>query len=91
MKSKAIESYRKLKQLHPDYFPVVLLGDFYETFHEEAEKLAKIAGLTVTTMNKWTAEPVPMVGFPSYMTFEITKKLQSAGYKGMVHEKGTFE
>ena len=41
--------YAKIRELHPDAIPLLRVGDFYETYGEGADTLARVLGLALTT------------------------------------------
>jgi len=63
------------------------MGDFYELYFEDAQKAAKMLGLTLTTRDKAGENPVPMAGFPYHQLDGYLKKLKSAGIRVAVNEE----
>ena len=51
--------YAKIRELHPDAIPLLRVGDFYETYGEGADTLARVLGLALTTAPAvaWRAFP----------------------------------
>jgi len=62
------------------------MGDFYELYFEDAQKAAKMLGLTLTTRDKSVDNPIPMTGFPYHQLDGYLKKLKSAGIRIAVNE-----
>ena len=56
--------YLKIKGDHPDAILLFRMGDFYETFLEDAESTAKILGIVLTKRANGKAADVPLAGFP---------------------------
>ena len=44
-----MQQYLRLKAQHPDVLLFYRMGDFYELFHEDAEKAARLLDITLTT------------------------------------------
>ena len=59
-----MEQYLSIKEQYPDAFLFYRLGDFYELFHDDAMKAAKLLEITLTSRNKNADEPIPMCGGP---------------------------
>lgn len=62
------------------------MGDFYELYFEDAQKAAKILGLTLVTRDKSAENPIPMAGFPYHQIDGYLQKLKSAGFRVAVNE-----
>lgn len=73
--------WAELKSKHPEMLLLFRVGDFYELFHEDAEKAAKTLGLTLTYRNKGTENEAPMTGFPYHQLEGYLKKLIAAGFR----------
>src|SRR2546425_10769441 len=76
--------YRELKRRYPDYLLLFRLGDFYETFFEDAEVAARLLQITLTSR-----QGAPMAGIPHHAadgylartrSEEHTSELQSLAY-----------
>jgi hypothetical protein len=67
--------YREAKERHPDMLLLFRMGDFYELFDQDAEKAAKLLGLTLTTRDRTTT----MAGFPHHQLESYLHKLLKAG------------
>ena len=70
-----MEQYRAAKERHPGLLLLFRVGDFYELFSEDAEKAAKLLGLTLTTRDRTT----PMAGFPHHQLQAYLQKLLKEG------------
>lgn len=82
-----LEQYWHFKNLHPDKILLFRMGDFYETFFEDAKITAKILGITLTARNKSDDDPVPLAGFPYHALDNYLHKLVSAGEKIAICEQ----
>ena len=56
--------YLGLKEQHPEAVLLFRMGDFYETFFEDAELVARLLGLTLTAREKAGGNPIPLAGVP---------------------------
>jgi len=63
------------------------MGDFYETFYNDARTCSRVLGLTLTSRDKNTANPVPLAGVPYHAVDGYLKKMIQAGFKVAVCEQ----
>ena len=63
------------------------MGDFYELFRDDAKIAAKALGLTLTSRDKNSANPVPMAGFPHHQLDGYLAKLIRQGHRVAVCEQ----
>jgi DNA mismatch repair protein MutS len=82
-----MRQYYRLAARHPQALLLFRMGDFYETFDENAEKVSRILGITLTTRNNGSAEEVPMAGFPHHALEKHLPKLIQAGLRVAVCEQ----
>ena len=59
-----MRQYLGLKAQHPDMLLFYRMGDFYELFFEDAEKAAKLLGITLTQRGSSNGQPIKMAGVP---------------------------
>jgi DNA mismatch repair protein MutS len=59
-----MQQYLRLKSEHPDILLFYRMGDFYEMFYGDAEKAARLLGITLTRRGASNGEPIPMAGVP---------------------------
>jgi len=76
-----------VKQRHKDAIVLFRAGDFYETFYEDAETASRVLGITLTSRDKGSDNPVPMAGVPYHSIDPYVHKLIQAGYKVAVCEQ----
>lgn len=76
-----MQRYMEVKAETPGTVLLFRMGDFYELFHEDAEIAAKVLGVTLTSRDKSSPNPVPMAGFPYHSLEGYLQKLISAGHK----------
>lgn len=79
--------YYKIKQQHPDTILLFRVGDFFETFEDDAKIASKVLGITLTKRSNGAAEDVPLAGFPHHAIDSYLPKLVRAGYRVAVCEQ----
>ncbi|MDR0303314.1 MAG: DNA mismatch repair protein MutS [Chitinispirillales bacterium] len=79
--------YYRIKMEYPNTILLYRMGDFYETFEEDAKITAKILGLTLTKRNHGGIEETPLAGFPYHAIDKYAHKLVKAGYRVAVCEQ----
>ena len=70
-----MQQYLRIKADYPDTLLFYRMGDFYEMFHEDAERGAELLGITLTSRGKSTANPVKMAGVPFHSVNQYIQKL----------------
>jgi len=78
--------YFKLKAKHPDAILLYRVGDFYETFAEDAIKVADILGIVLTKRNNG-GNDIELAGFPYHSLDVYLPKLVRAGYRVAICEQ----
>ncbi len=63
------------------------MGDFYETFYDDAILCSKVLGIALTSRNKSSDNPIPLAGIPYHALDTYLKKLVQAGYKVAISEQ----
>lgn len=74
-----MKQYFEIKAKHPDAILLFRVGDFYETFSEDAVATAEIVGITLTRRANGTAQFVELAGFPHHALDTYLPKLVRAG------------
>jgi len=82
-----MKQFHHFKDKHPDCILFFRMGDFYETFYEDAKTCSRVLGLTLTSRNKDSANPVPLAGLPYHAVDGYLKKMLQAGYRVAVCEQ----
>src|SRR5690606_36352197 len=82
-----MERYLEVKRENPGSLLLFRMGDFYELFYDDAESAAKLLGLTLTSRDKGSANPVPMAGFPYHALQNYLQKLIHAGFRAAICEQ----
>lgn len=79
--------YRKVKDRYPDAVVLFRMGDFYETFEDDAKIASAVLSLTLTRRSNGAAADVPLAGFPHHAIDQYLPKLVKAGYRVAVCEQ----
>ncbi len=74
-----LAQYLEIKAAHPGSLLLFRMGDFYETFFEDAEVLARTAGVTLTSRDAKSDHPVPLAGVPYHALDTYLTRLLNAG------------
>ncbi len=82
-----MEQYLRIKAQHPGRILLYRMGDFYETFYEDAQLAAKVLGITLTTRGKSQGEPVPLAGVPHHSVNTYIHRLIAAGHSVAICEQ----
>ena len=76
-----MQQHRAIKQKYPDAILLFRVGDFYETFGEDAIIASKILGITLTKRNNGAASSSELAGFPHHSLDTYLHKLVKAGHR----------
>ncbi|OFX32293.1 MAG: DNA mismatch repair protein MutS [Bacteroidetes bacterium GWA2_32_17] len=76
-----MKQYNSIKGKYPDAILLFRVGDFYETFGDDAIKTSKILGITLTSRNSGYASEAPLAGFPYHALDTYLPKLVRAGQR----------
>jgi DNA mismatch repair protein MutS len=82
-----MRQYWAIKQKHPDKIVLFRMGDFYETFDEDAKISAKTLGITLTKRSNGAAGQTPLAGFPHHALDAYLHKLLRAGLRVAICEQ----
>ncbi len=82
----AMKQFRHFKSAHPDAILFFRMGDFYETFYEDARICSQVLGLALTSRSKGD-NAIPLAGVPYHAVDHYLKKMLAAGYKVAVCEQ----
>lgn len=82
-----MKQYYAIKDQHPDAVLLFRVGDFYETFGEDAIKAAEILGITLTKRANGAASFVELAGFPHHALDTYLPKLVRAGQRVAICEQ----
>jgi len=86
-KTPLMSQYRDIKNSHPDSILLFRVGDFYETFYDDAVDVAGILNIALTTRDKNKPNPIPLAGVPFHAAETYITRLLGAGRKVAVCEQ----
>ena len=81
--NKMVESFNELKAKHPDAVILFRVGDFYESYLEDAKRLSEVLGVTLTRQAKTKMD---LAGFPCHALDTYLPKLIGAGLRVAICE-----
>ncbi|MEM7032233.1 MAG: DNA mismatch repair protein MutS [Chloroflexota bacterium] len=87
MSTPVRQQYLQLKRQHPDAILFFRLGDFYETFDEDAQTIARTLNIVLTTREVGKGNKVPMAGVPHHAAETYIARLIKSGYKVAICEQ----
>ena len=82
-----MRQYYKIKDRHPDAVLLFRLGDFYETFEDDARTVSRVLGITLTRRSNGKAREVPLAGFPHHALDTYLPRLVNAGLRVAICEQ----
>ncbi|MDY6485547.1 DNA mismatch repair protein MutS [Acinetobacter faecalis] len=82
-----MQQYLKIKMQHPHSLMFYRMGDFYELFFDDAQKAAKILGITLTHRGKANGNPIPMAGVPYHAAEGYLARLVKKGETVVICEQ----
>ncbi len=87
MSTPLMKQYALMKRKYPGTILLFRLGDFYETFEEDARVTSGILGITLTKRGNGSAGDIPLAGFPHHALDAYLPKLLKAGQRVAVCEQ----
>ena len=82
-----MRQYYAVKDRHPGTILLFRMGDFYETFEDDAEQVHSILGITLAKRSNGSASEVSLAGFPYHALDTYLPKLVKAGYRVAICEQ----
>jgi DNA mismatch repair protein MutS len=82
-----MKQYNSIKAKHPDAILLFRVGDFYETFEEDARRTSKILGITLTKRANGSAAYIDLAGFPYHALDTYLPRLVRAGERVAICEQ----
>jgi DNA mismatch repair protein MutS len=76
-----MQQHKAIKQKYPDAILLFRVGDFYETFGQDAIIASQVLGITLTKRNNGAAASLDLAGFPHHALDTYLHKLVKAGYR----------
>src|SRR3954462_6201838 len=74
-----MQQYLRIKGEYPTMLVFYRMGDFYELFHDDAEKAARVLGITLTARGAQNGVPIKMCGIPFHSLDPYLAKLVKLG------------
>ncbi|MBI5431157.1 MAG: DNA mismatch repair protein MutS [Nitrosomonadales bacterium] len=74
-----MQQYLRIKAEHPDMLLFYRMGDFYELFHQDAERAAKLLDITLTQRGASGGNPIKMAGVPYHAAEQYLARLVKMG------------
>ena len=87
MVTPLMQQYREIKARHPGTILFFRMGDFYETFEDDAELVSRVLGLTLTSRNNGGASQVPLAGVPVKAGPDYVRRLVQLGHRVSICEQ----
>jgi len=82
-----MEQYLKIKADYRDVILLYRMGDFYETFYDDAKVISKTLGIALTKRAHGKSAHVPLAGFPYHALDNYLPKLLYAGLRVAICEQ----
>src|SRR5512133_2168441 len=82
-----VRQYQLIKARHPDDILLYRIGDFYETFGDDAKLAAEILGITLTRKHVGKGQTLPLAGIPYHALDNYLAKLIRAGVRVAICEQ----
>ncbi|MBV5327738.1 MAG: DNA mismatch repair protein MutS [Chlorobium sp.] len=79
--SPMMRQYLDVKERYPDYLLLFRVGDFYETFFDDAKEVSSALNIVLTRRSNGSSSEVPMAGFPHHASEGYIARLVKKGYK----------
>ena len=74
-----MQQYLRIKAAHPDVLLFYRMGDFYELFHDDAVRAAKLLDITLTQRGASNGQPIKMAGVPYHAAEQYLARLVKLG------------
>ncbi|MBP5296135.1 MAG: hypothetical protein J6Y94_02250, partial [Bacteriovoracaceae bacterium] len=82
-----MEQYYQIKRQYPSTIVLFRLGDFYETFFEDAYQTSELLNIVLTHRGKVGNLPIPMAGIPFHAAGTYFDRLTTAGHQAVICEQ----
>jgi DNA mismatch repair protein MutS len=82
-----MQQYLEIKARHPESILFFRMGDFYETFGDDAVTASRVLGITLTARNNGNAADVPLAGVPVKAAGEYVRRLVRQGFRVAICEQ----
>jgi len=85
------QQYLQIKKQFPDTIVFFRLGDFYESFDDDAKKVADACNIVLTARDMGTGQRVPLAGVPYHALDTYLARIINAGHKVAIVEQTSDE
>ena len=82
-----MQQYLRIKAEHPDTILLYRMGDFYELFYEDAQRVSRLLDITLTARGQSGGNPIPMAGVPFHAAESYIAKLIRQGLSVAICEQ----
>lgn len=82
-----IKQYHEMKRKHPDAILLFRVGNFYETFAEDAQVTSEVLGITLTRRANGSKDFIYLAGFPHHALDTYLPKIVRAGKRVAICEQ----
>jgi DNA mismatch repair protein MutS len=82
-----MQQYLEIKARHPGAVLFFRMGDFYETFLDDAVTVSRALGITLTSRNNGGSADVPLAGVPARSCAEYVRRLVARGFRVAICEQ----
>ncbi|MBM4192952.1 MAG: DNA mismatch repair protein MutS [Gemmatimonadetes bacterium] len=82
-----MQQYHEIKARHKNAILLFRMGDFFETFYDDAETISRALDITLTSRNNGGAAEVPLAGVPAKAAPEYIRRLVQQGFRVAVCEQ----
>jgi len=76
-----MQQYFQLRKQYDDAILLFQVGDFYELFFDDAQRVATFLGIALTKRGTFENKPIPLCGFPVHVLDHYVAKLVKGGFK----------
>lgn len=76
-----MRQYLEVKERYPEYVLLFRVGDFYESFYDDARKVSEALNIVLTRRSNGAAAEIPMAGFPHHASEGYIARLVKKGFK----------
>ena len=87
MSTPLMQQYAQVKSRYPDTILLFRMGDFFETFDDDAKVTARVLGITLTRRGNGASGETPLAGFPHHALDAYLPKLLKAGHRVAICEQ----
>jgi DNA mismatch repair protein MutS len=85
--SPGMKQFFEIKAQYPEALLLFRMGDFYETFLDDAETVSRVLDIRLTTRGYYKGSKMPMCGVPYHSADKYVPKLVMAGYRVAIAEQ----